>query len=590
MFSALSKRLRAYAEKDGRGYPDWAVRYLPVLRRFRRKDYFKGRILEIGANAHGFARFTERQVIAVDVDLGALHAARSNHNVLPVLADAAALPFRDQSMGLCVCMDSFEHLPPEMRASAAAEIMRVISLPGAAAVGFPAGEAAAEAESRIRESYQAHCCGKIHWLEEHREQGLPDADAIHDLFHDFAHGAYRVTRSGNASIRWWEWMWRVLMCNWPGRGNSLFQVLLRWMTPLLSRQHKEPCYRALLWIEPMAGIAIDTEQEPEAETAVEKTPARLTVIIPTWNRRDLAVACLQSLEQQSFRDFEVMVVDDGSTDDTQEVIRRDFPGVTILSQGQNRGFAVAVNAGLRRAESEWIFLLNNDVTLDPACLEHLLETAEQYDATMAAPLLLWQDDPDVVYAAGDRIRANGRPESIGFRQPRGVFQMPDNVFGVSAAAGLYHRTVFERVGLLDERFVAYFEDSDLCFRARLAGFTAVFAPTARANHIGSASISGKTWWRSAQCFRNHALLVIKNMPALLLLRFGPRIARERLHQAHMLFSSARTEFGALGAAMVFVKTLASLVYALPHAFRARRRIQRARRITCRELWYLLTRD
>lgn len=317
---------------------------------------------------------------------------------------------------------------------------------------------------------------------------------------------------------------------------------------------------------------------------------RMSVVIPTWNRCDLATTCLHSLEMQTFRDFETILVDDGSTDDTVRTVQRDFPKVRIESLKKNRGFAIATNTGIRAARGEWLFLLNNDVTLAPDCLERLLASAETQRAHMVAPLIFWQENPDLLYSAGDRIRINGRPEAIGFRRPRNEFPLPARIFGVGAAAGLYHRRIFDTVGLLDEKFVAYFEDSDLCFRARLAGFTAALAADASASHAGSATLRGKTWWRSAQCFRNHALLVIKNMPLPLFLQHAPVILAERVHQARQLFSSARVEFGAARALGLLVKTGFSIAQCLPHALRERRRIQRSRRINLRDLEALLAEE
>ncbi|HPO15799.1 MAG TPA: glycosyltransferase family 2 protein [Candidatus Hydrogenedentes bacterium] len=318
------------------------------------------------------------------------------------------------------------------------------------------------------------------------------------------------------------------------------------------------------------------------------TGPTVSIIIPTWNRCDLVAECLRSLEKQTFRDVEIIVVDDGSTDDTVEVLHWDFPQAKVIQRSKNQGFAVAVNAGIRQARGEWIFLLNNDVTLGPRCLEHLLASASQTQADMIAPLILWKDSPETIYSAGDAIRTNARPESIGFRSPCEGFVFPQTIFGVSAAAGLYHSRIFKTVGLLDETFIAYFEDSDLCFRARLAGFTAALAPEAIAYHVGSASISGKTWWRSAQCFRNHGLLIIKNMPLPLIIRYSPALIRERIHQARMLFSAARAEFGAAKAILIFYSTLFSFFRALPHAFWERFRIQRKRRLDVTELRSLLS--
>jgi len=136
----------------------------------------------------------------------------------------------------------------DSRGSAVSEIVRVTS--GAMAVGFPSGAEAARAEKRIREDYR-HCCGRtIKWLEEHTANRLPSAETIAGYFSGACGAERRITVRKNANLAMWTWMWRVLMCGWPGRGNAVFQVLLRWMTPLLCRMHFGTCYRAIVWVEP----------------------------------------------------------------------------------------------------------------------------------------------------------------------------------------------------------------------------------------------------------------------------------------------------------------------------------------------------
>ena len=315
--------------------------------------------------------------------------------------------------------------------------------------------------------------------------------------------------------------------------------------------------------------------------------ATLSVVIPTWNHRDLLAECLASLTAQSRPPEEIVVVDDGSTDDSVAYVTREHPGVRLVRMEKNAGFCVAVNAGIRAATGDWVFLLNNDMTLAPDCLERLMDTVEDGRAALIAPLVLFRDDPGTIYSAGDRQCVNGRPEAIGFRERLEGFQFPEQIFGVSGGAGLYRRDVFERVGLLDERFVAYYEDSDLNFRARLAGFDARFVCEAVAYHVGSASLVGKTWWRSRQCFRNHALLVIKNFPLPLFVGSFPAILRERVHQARMLLSSARTEFGLLRAWVTLITAAFDTLAAIPHCLRERRKIQGARRTAIEELARLM---
>ncbi|MCC6695550.1 MAG: class I SAM-dependent methyltransferase [Candidatus Hydrogenedentes bacterium] len=250
MGKGIGERLRAYAEKDGRGYPDWALRYLPVARRLRPVLREDARVLEIGANENGLARFTGVRTICVDVARAHLAAARTAQPVLPVVADAGALPFRDGVFEVCACMDTFEHFSAETRERAVLEIVRVTAASGIAAVGFPSGEAAMRAEEVIRKAYFASCGRQLKWLEEHAQFPLPDAREIAALFALHAGPVRRIAVDKNANVRVWTFMWRILMCGWPGRGNALCQVILRWCTPLLCRMHVGTCYRAIVWMEP----------------------------------------------------------------------------------------------------------------------------------------------------------------------------------------------------------------------------------------------------------------------------------------------------------------------------------------------------
>jgi GT2 family glycosyltransferase len=311
--------------------------------------------------------------------------------------------------------------------------------------------------------------------------------------------------------------------------------------------------------------------------------ARIDIVIPTWNRKDLIEECLVSLGQQEFTDFHVIVVDDGSTDGTAEFLAEAFPEVQLVSLPQNRGFCVAVNAGLAASNAPLVLLLNNDVILEPKFLAKLAKAADKSDTHLFAPLVLWKDEPERIYSAGDRQCRNGRPESIGFRELLEDFDFSEKPFGVSAGAGLYRREVFETVGVFDERFIAYFEDSDLNFRARFAGFDVQFVRDAIAYHRGGASLGGRTWWRSKQCFRNHGLLVLKNMPFRLMVRHAPRIVAERFRQMGRLVSGARTEFGLLRALGILFASGLSIIALLPHAIAARLAFRPKRRRSWREI-------
>lgn len=257
MFSRVAAWLRGYANKDGRGYPDWAVRYAPVCRRLTERGACRGRILEIGANENGLARFlgeagNEPQcpVMVADTSAESLEAARHSQRVAAVRADIAALPFADNVMDACVCMDTFEHLNPAQREAASREMVRVLKDDGTAVAGFPSGEGAHEAEAEIRRAYARRFGRTLVWLEEHDECALPDADETAERFRGLAGATHRVETEPNAPLWMWRMMWHILLCGWPGRGNAVFQAGLRLLTPLLCRVRWGVCYRSLVWLIP----------------------------------------------------------------------------------------------------------------------------------------------------------------------------------------------------------------------------------------------------------------------------------------------------------------------------------------------------
>lgn len=316
-------------------------------------------------------------------------------------------------------------------------------------------------------------------------------------------------------------------------------------------------------------------------------PTALSVIIPTWNGWAHLTSCLDSLRQQTYRDLEIIVVDDGSTDGTAKRLAESYPEVRCLVSTVNRGFAPTVNQGLAAARGRWIFLLNNDVTLEPQCVEKLMECARDGSFSMICPLVYWTENPTLLYSAGDAIGVSGRPYSRGFRQDGNGFPLGGSPFGVSGGYGMFRRAMLDEIGFLDESFVAYFEDADLCFRARWAGHEAALVPEAIAFHVGGASIEGRTWWRTRQCFQNHALLVFKNFPLTLLWRYRGPILRERWHQWSRVFRVARSEWGALRALGFALSAWWGLIVRIPRALTHRHRILSRRAIPVAAMQQLL---
>jgi GT2 family glycosyltransferase len=220
---------------------------------------------------------------------------------------------------------------------------------------------------------------------------------------------------------------------------------------------------------------------------------RVTIIVLNWNGLADTLACLESLSRLDCADqvgaYEVMVVDNGSTDGSPAAIRERFPGVTLIENGRNLGFTGGNNVGLRRAlerGSDYALLLNNDTEVTPDFLRLLVEAAEADPRVgIAGPTIYYYDQPKTIWSAGGGIDwRRGRTWMLGLNERDiGEFgQEPQEVDFVTGCAMLVKRAVLERVGLLDDRFFAYYEEAEWCVRAQRAGFKIIHLPRAHIWH------------------------------------------------------------------------------------------------------------
>ncbi len=222
--------------------------------------------------------------------------------------------------------------------------------------------------------------------------------------------------------------------------------------------------------------------------------AQIHVVILSWNRREDTLACIGSLLQSSYAPLRVMVCDNGSTDNTPAVVRATFPEVEVRSLGQNLGFAAGMNVGIRHAlaaGAEQILILNNDTLVAPSMIEQLAAHVAT-DVGIVAPLILYASQPDLIWSAGGKCSRWTLEQTHALRGQRDHAHWPailERDF-VPGCAMLLSRSVLESVGLFDERFFMYYEDSDFCLRVRQAGFRILLAPGARMWHKVAASSGG----------------------------------------------------------------------------------------------------
>lgn len=249
---------------------------------------------------------------------------------------------------------------------------------------------------------------------------------------------------------------------------------------------------------------------------------RASIVIPTWNGAHLLRQCLLALESLETLPggYEVIVVDNGSTDGTELVLRREFPQVRFVRSEVNRGFAGGCNLGLRAAGGEYLILLNNDTLPNPDWLRSLVDCADASAAGAVSSKLLYLRDGDIINNAGSSLD----PESDWPIKDRGINEIDEGQYDATdpptafcGAAVLLKRSMLEEIGLFDERFFMYWEDGDLSWRASSAGWKTAFAPDAIVRHVHAASSGEGSSFFRYYANRNRVLILAKHgAPAIAL--------------------------------------------------------------------------
>ena len=220
----------------------------------------------------------------------------------------------------------------------------------------------------------------------------------------------------------------------------------------------------------------------------------VAIILVNYKGREDTRECLDSLRRLTYPAHSVIVVCQPPDDGTAEAVRREFPEVRVIENRENNGFAGGNNVGMRSAldgGADYVFLLNNDTTVAPDLLEPLVALAGSDGRIgIVGPKMLYHGEPDTIWSAGARIDARARVTRMGDGEKDdagGQAEAPRDVDFIVGCGLLARRAVLEEIGLLDEQFFLYFEETDLCARARRAGWRVVYQPAARLWHKVSRS-------------------------------------------------------------------------------------------------------
>jgi GT2 family glycosyltransferase len=295
-------------------------------------------------------------------------------------------------------------------------------------------------------------------------------------------------------------------------------------------------------------------------------PPEISVVIVNWNGRRFLDACLRAVEAQEGADFEVVLVDNGSSDGSAAFVRARFPAVRVVALDANRGFAGGNNAGAREARGQYLVFLNNDTEVEHGWLRALrggLDVGAGF--ALATSRIVYMHDPSLIDSAGDGLFRWGGAfkRHHGERADRAAQSL--EVFGVCGAACIIPKSVFEEVGGFDEDFFASHEDVDLSYRARLRGYRCRYVAEAVVRHHGSATIGPISRFAVYHGQRNLEWMFLKNTPGSLLLRTLP---------GHLVYNlAAAAHFARLGMLGPFLRAKGAAVLGIRAALRKRALIQ-----------------
>jgi GT2 family glycosyltransferase len=308
-----------------------------------------------------------------------------------------------------------------------------------------------------------------------------------------------------------------------------------------------------------------------------------SIVIPNWNGAHHLPACLDSLRAQTYPGVETIVADNGSTDDSLELMARNYAWVRVLALGENLGFTGACNAGMQAAQGEFVVLLNNDTEADPHWIEEVVAAFERHpEAGLVASKMLLFDRRDAFHTAGDFYRVNGIPGNRGvWQKDEGQYDREEPVFNACGGSAAYRKTMLDQIGLLDEDLFFSCEDLDLAWRAQLAGWKCIYTPRAVVYHKLKASGGGVT--ASFHDGRNFIYLLAKDYPGDLWRAHWRAILRAQLH---ITAEALRAWRGAAARARLRGQ-LAGLL-GIPKMLRKRPQVQRSRIVSRSYLESILT--
>ena len=243
---------------------------------------------------------------------------------------------------------------------------------------------------------------------------------------------------------------------------------------------------------------------------------KVSVIIPNYNGMQYVKRCLDSLMAQTLKDWEILFIDNGSADGSRELVEKEYPLVKVIALPENLGFCGAVNIGIHAATAPYVILLNNDTEAEPEFLQELYNGIRRKPRAFSGGAMMLQfHDREKIDDAGNFYNALGWAFALGKGKPAANYNKERKIFSACGGAAIYRKDLLEELGYFDEEHFAYLEDTDIGYRAQIAGYENWYFPKAKVYHVGSGT-SGSRYnqFKIRYSSRNNIYMIYKNMPIL----------------------------------------------------------------------------
>jgi len=288
-----------------------------------------------------------------------------------------------------------------------------------------------------------------------------------------------------------------------------------------------------------------------------------SILVLNFNGKHLLQGCLSSIFSQNYTDYELIIVDNNSSDGSVEYIKENFPQATLIENKENFGFAKGNNIGVEKCNGEWIFFLNNDASLEENCLSILAEHIKNRkpEQLVFAPIMLKSDSPQFIDSAGDKIY----PWGYAYTYKNALATLEDmEISSACCGAAVFNKELLLRLHGFDEDFFLYYEDVDLSLRAKHLGAKMWLAAQAKVLHKGSATTGKKNALRLYYVDRNRFWTKLKNFPLITLIKYSP----------HSLISSilSLVLWTKRGFFLTWIKTRFDMLRGIPKMLKKRKKI------------------